>query len=261
MDFGLKGKTALVLGASSGLGRAIAVSLAGEGANVAVAGRRAEKLDETVGLITAAGAKGLAITWDLSDLSVIDAHVARVEQTFGPIDILINNTGGPPPTTAHGQKPELWAQQFQSLVLSVIAITDRILPGMRQRKWGRIITSATSGVVSPIPNLGISNTLRASLVTWSKTLSQEVARDGVTVNVVLPGRIMTDRITQIDGNTAQKQGRSIEDVTRDSANAIPMGRLGEAKEYGDAVAFLASARASYITGSVLRVDGGAIPSI
>lgn len=261
MDFGIKGKTALVLGASSGLGRAIAVSLAGEGAHVAVAGRRADKLDEVVAEINAAGGKGLALPWDLSDLSAIDPNVTRVEQALGPIDILINNTGGPPPTTAHGQKPELWAQQFQNLVLSVIAITDRVLPGMRQRKWGRVITSATSGVVSPIPNLGISNTLRASLVTWSKTLSQEVARDGVTVNVVLPGRIMTDRITQIDGLTAQKQGRSADEVTRDSAAAIPMGRLGDPREYGDAVAFLASARASYITGSILRVDGGAIASI
>ena len=151
--------------------------------------------------------------------------------------------------------------QFQSMVLSVIAITDRVLPGMRERGWGRVITSTTSGVVTPIPNLGISNALRSSLLGWSKTLAREVARDGVTANIVVPGRIGTDRIRFLDQAKAQREGRSPEDVTKESTSSIPAGRYGDPAEYADAVAFLASTRASYITGSVLRVDGGLIPSV
>ena len=151
--------------------------------------------------------------------------------------------------------------QFNAMVLSVIRITDLVLPGMRARKWGRIITSASSGVISPIPNLGISNTLRASLVAWSKTLSREVARDGVTSNVIVPGRVATDRITFLDEQRAKRESRSVEDVQRESAASIPAGRYGDPAEYGAAAAFLASRQASYITGSVLRVDGGMIPNI
>jgi 3-oxoacyl-[acyl-carrier protein] reductase len=261
MNLELTGKTALVLGAGSGLGRAIALALAREGARVAVAGRTPAKLDETVAAIQATGGTALALPWDLGDLDVIDSRVGTVEQALGPVDILVNNTGGPPPTPAAGQSPALWLQQFQSLVLSVIGITDRVLPGMRERGHGRIITSTSSGVVTPIPGLAISNTLRSSLMAWSKTLSREVARHGITVNVVVPGRVATDRVAQLDGLRAQREGRSVEDVAAESAAGIPMRRYGRPEEFGDVVAFLASARASYVTGSTLRVDGGLIPSI
>lgn len=261
MDLGLNGRTALVLGASSGLGRAIAESLAAEGARVAITGRSQTKLDDTAATIRAAGGTVLPLAWDLTDRTAIEPNIARVEAELGPVDILVNNTGGPPPTPAAGQPAELWRTQFEAMVLSVIAVTDRVLPGMRARGWGRVITSASSGVIAPIPNLGLSNTLRAALVGWSKTLAREVAPDGVTVNVVVPGRIRTERLTQLDTARAGRENRSLEEVEAESRRQIPAGRAGEPKEYGDVVAFLASARAAYVTGSVVRVDGGLIPSV
>ena len=258
MDFGLQGKTALVLAGGGGLGRAIAISLAAEGANIAVAGLGADSVAATRAAIRG---KTLGLVWDLADLAQIDREVSKIERELGPVDILVNNTGGPPPTTASGQDPALWSKHFQSMVLSVIAITDRVLPNMRARHWGRIITSTSSGVVAPIPNLAISNALRLSLVGWSKTLAREVAKDGITANVVLPGRIATSRIKFLDEAKAKREGRSVEDVEAESTAAIPAGRLGKPEEYGDVVAFLASERAAYITGSIIRVDGGMIPSI
>ncbi|QYK42225.1 MAG: SDR family oxidoreductase [Paracoccaceae bacterium] len=261
MDLGLNNRTALVLGAGGGLGGAIAATLAAEGAKVAVADLDGAAAARTVAAIAARGGQAIAMTWDLADLASIDGHVARVEAELGPVDVLVNNTGGPPPTPVAGQDPTLWSRHFEAMVLSVIAITDRVLPGMRARKWGRIITSTSSGVVAPIPNLGLSNALRLSLVGWSKTLAKEVGGDGITANIVLPGRIATPRISFLDEQKAKREGRTVEDVSRESTAAIPVGRYGNPQEYGDVVAFLASERASYITGSVIRIDGGLIPSI
>jgi 3-oxoacyl-[acyl-carrier protein] reductase len=256
MEFGLKGKTALVLGGGGGLGRAIAKSLAGEGANVAVGGIGAASIEGTLAELKGMGGKALGLTWDLADLSVIDANAEKIENEFSAVDILINNTGGPPPSTAAGQDPALWAKHFQAMVLSVIAITDRVLPGMKARGWGRILTSTSSGVISPIANLAISNALRMSLVGWSKTLAREVAKDGITANILVPGRIATARVAALDGARAKREGRSVEEVAAESAATIPVGRYGKPEEYADVAAFLASSRAAYITGSVIRVDGG-----
>jgi 3-oxoacyl-[acyl-carrier protein] reductase len=261
MDLGLKGKTALVLGAGGGLGGAIAATLAREGAKVALGDIDQAALARVKETIIAEGGVAHALAFDLSDLAGIDARVAEIEAALGPVDVLVNNTGGPPPTPASGQDPALWAKSFEQMVLSVIALTDRVLPGMRARKWGRIITSTSSGVVAPIPNLAISNALRLSLVGWSKTLAREVARDGITANIVLPGRIATDRIRFLDAKKAEREGRTVEEVAAESTGSIPVGRYGEPQEYANVVAFLAGAPSSYVTGSVIRVDGGLIASI
>ena len=261
MEFGLKNKTALVLGGGGGLGRAISLALATEGAKVAVADIDNNSIIETEAAIARVGGVSIGLPWDLADLSQIDARITRVEAELGSVAILVNITGGPPPTTAAGQDPGLWTKHFQAMVLSIIAITDRVLPGMREKHWGRIITSTSSGVVSPIPNLGISNALRLSLVGWSKTLAREVGSDGITANVILPGRIATDRIKFLDEAKAKREGRTVEDVAAESTRTIPVGRYGKPEEYGAVVAFLASERAAYITGSVIRVDGGLIASV
>jgi len=261
MDLGLKGKVALVFGAGGGLGGAIARALADEGATVVLADIDQAAAANAASAIVHAGGKAHGVTWDLADIAGISAKVAHVEAEFGPVDVLVNNTGGPPPTPASGQDAALWSKHFESMVLSVIKITDAVLPGMRERKWGRIITSTSSGVVVPIPNLGISNALRASLVAWSKTLAREVGTDGVTCNIVLPGRIATKRIKFLDEKKAEREGRSVSAVAEESEASIPLGRYGEPEEYGAVVTFLASTQASYLTGSVTRVDGGLIGSL
>lgn len=261
MELGIKGKTALVFGAGGGLGGAIAAALAADGARVVAADIDADAASRTASAVKESGGECVPLRWDLADLGSIEANLATVKSQFGNVSILVNNTGGPPPTTVAGQPTELWTKHFQSMILSVIAVTDAILPGMREVGWGRIITSASSGVVAPIPNLGISNALRLSLVGWSKTLAREVGRDGITANVVVPGRIATARIRSLDEQKAKREGRSTADVSAESTASIPLGRYGEPREYADMVAFLASERAAYVTGSVIRIDGGLIPSI
>ncbi|SAL30897.1 short-chain dehydrogenase/reductase SDR [Caballeronia udeis] len=261
MDLGIGNKTALVTGAGGGLGRAIAIALAREGVKVALADINAAALDAAAEAIRETGADVLALEWDIGDLSFVDARIGAIEARFGSVDILVNNTGGPPPTPASGQPVELWEKHFRSMVMSVIAITDRVLPGMRAKQWGRVVTSASSGVVAPIAGLAISNALRMSLVGWSKTLAREVGRDGITANVVVPGRIGTDRIRFLDEAKAKREGRTVESVSGESTASIAMGRYGEPEEYANAVVFLASANASYTTGSIMRVDGGLIASV
>ncbi|GFG50095.1 3-oxoacyl-ACP reductase [Mycolicibacterium agri] len=261
MDLGLANRTALVLGAGGGLGGAIAVGLAREGASVALADVNEEALNSVSGEVAKYRGRVHSQKWNLADIEDIDRHVSEIEDRLGTIEILVNITGGPPPTPVADQPVDLWQDSFRSMVLSVIKITDRVLPGMRVRRWGRIITSVSSGVISPIPNLGLSNSLRLALVGWSKTLANEVAADGVTANVIAPGRIGTDRIRFLDEAKARRESREVADVVEESVAAIPMGRYGRPQEYADAVAFLASNQASYITGSITRVDGGYIPAV
>jgi 3-oxoacyl-[acyl-carrier protein] reductase len=252
MDLGLEGKKALVLGASRGLGAAIAKALAAEGATVFGAARNIDAIDALGGSIA-------SIPLDLSQRESVDALVSRIASEGG-VDVLINNSGGPVPGEAQHVPVEQWASAFDSMVANIIHLNQGLLPFMLARKWGRIITLASSGIESPIPRLALSNGLRMALVGWSKTLAAEVAAEGITVNVVVPGRIHTDRVDELDAAAAQRQNTDIEAIRKASIATIPTGRYGKPEELADTVAFIASYRASYITGAKIRVDGGLIRS-
>jgi 3-oxoacyl-[acyl-carrier protein] reductase len=257
MDLELKNRRALVTGASRGLGRAIASALAAEGADVVAVARNLERLNELVAATPAGRGTIVARACDLADASAIGGLGAPLERA----DILVLNTGGPPPGSAAGTADAVWSQQFEAMFLSAIRLTRLALPGMRQRGFGRILAVVSSGVIQPIPNLGISNALRSALVGWAKTLAGEVAGDGVTVNCIAPGRIATDRVAELDQGRAKREGIDIGQVEKESRAAIPAGRYGDAAEFASVAAFLASPRASYMTGGVIRVDGGMIRSV
>ncbi len=261
MDLNIAGKVALVCGAGSGLGRAIAQSLAAEGAIVAVTGRTKEKLEETVALITQQGGKAEAWPLDLSQPQTFSSVLDEIRAAIGPISILINNSGGPPPSPITSVAVQTWQQQFNAMVSSLMELTNLVLPDMQTAGWGRIITSTSSGVEAPIANLGISNSLRMALLGWSKTLASEVAAAGITSNILIPGRIATERVGQLDAAKAKRESSDVQTVKEKSIATIPVGRYGHPEEYGAAAAFLASTQASYITGSVMRVDGGMISAI
>jgi 3-oxoacyl-[acyl-carrier protein] reductase len=260
MDLGLAGKRALVLSSSRGLGRAVAESLASEGADVIVTARSGDRLETVAREINMKGrGRAKSVCGDLTHGA--DAVYRAAQAAFGGIDILIANTGGPPARAAVDAKADEWVSQFEAMVMPILRIAGCVLPGMRERGFGRIITIASTSVVAPMRNLVFSNALRSSLAGWSKTLAAEVARDGITVNIVLPGRIQTDRTSELDRANAKAQGRTIKQITETMLASIPAGRYGRAEEFADVVTFLASARASFVTGVMLRVDGGAVQSL
>ncbi|WGF87012.1 SDR family oxidoreductase [Marinivivus vitaminiproducens] len=261
MDLGLKGRKALVLGASKGIGLGIASALAAEGVDLLLAARSAEAVEANAQKLASehgVGVKAKAV--DLADPASVAALIGWARDE-GEVAILVNNGGGPPPSGALGVPPERWTSHFQSMVASLIAVTDAMVPAMRSNGFGRVLTVASSGVVQPIPTLAVSNTLRASIVAYMKTLAGEVAADGVTVNVLLPGRINTDRLRNLDKARAEKSGESIEDIAKASQAEIPAARYGTVEEFGAVAAFLSGVPAAYVTGSIIRIDGGLIRAV
>ena len=257
MNLQLAGRKAVVAGASRGLGRAIALALAAEGAAVGALARDATRL----GALAASVPKGHgAITPHPADLSSASA-IEALRPVLADADILVLNSGGPPPALIADTPDSVWSQHFETMFLSAVRLARLALPGMRHRRFGRILAVVSSGVVQPIPNLGISNAIRLALVGWAKTLAGEVAGDGVTVNCLAPGRIATERVAELDRARAAREGTDVEAVEKQSRATIPVGRYGEPTEFAAVAAFLAGAASSYITGSVIRVDGGMIRSI
>lgn len=252
MDLQISAKTALVLGASRGLGAAIAKGLAAEGVKVFAAARNIDKIAPSTNITP--------IAVDLADQAAVVNLIATIVEQGG-VDILVNNSGGPKAGPAVGQSRESWVAAFEAMATSIFTISDAMLEGMISRKWGRIITIGSSGVEQPIPNLALSNGVRAAIAGWSKTLAGEVARHGITVNMILPGRIDTDRVRELDGIRAEKTGASVEDVQAASRNDIPAGRYGKPEEFAAVAVFLASTKASYVTGASIRVDGGMIKGL
>ncbi len=257
MDLGLENRRALVTGASRGLGRAIASALAAEGAQVVAVARNLERLNDLVAASAGGSGSIVARSCDLADGAALES----LGKLLREVDILVLNTGGPPPGPAAETSDAVWSKQFEAMFLSAIRLTRLALPGMRERGYGRILAVVSSGVIQPIPNLGISNALRAGLVGWAKTLAGEVAGEGITVNCIAPGRIATDRIAELDQGRAKRDGMDIAQVEKEARANIPIGRYGDAAEFAAVAAFLASSRASYMTGGVIRVDGGMIRSV
>jgi 3-oxoacyl-[acyl-carrier protein] reductase len=259
MNLGLKGKRALVMGASKGLGRSIADALAAEGAALVISGRDQASLDVAAKELVALGAAScIGIPADVANGVQMDMLADGAIAAMGGVDILIQNHGGPPPGPALEVTEALLTTWFQSIVLAPVRITNRVLPGMRERKYGRIINVGSTGMLQPLPNMVLSNTLRASIMGWMKTLSAEVAHEGITCNIVAPGAIRTDRSLETAGSLAKRQGKTVDEVIAERSKTIPAGRYGMPNEYGPLVAFLCSEQAAYITGSIMRTDGGMV---
>ena len=249
MELGLKGRVALVMGASRGIGRAIAAALAEEGARVAIASRSAEKLEQAAAEI---GTAVTPFTADTTDVERLAALPAEVEAALGPVEVLVLNTGGPPLGGALDHELEDWEAAYRSLVLAPRVLAGAVVPGMRERGWGRIVNVGSTSTREPIPGLNLSNSHRMAAVGFLETLATEVASDGITVNTVATGRFATERLASNYG--------SLDGAEEAARREVPAARLGRPEEYGDLVAFLCSERAAYLTGAVIPLDGGLLRS-
>jgi len=253
MDLGIDGRRAVVIGATSGLGRSIAERLSAEGANVVVAGRRTELAAELASSL----AKGRSVAIDLTSAASIEAAIGEIRGSGDP-DILVLNGGGPRPIRALEATAADVREASMLILESMLTLTRAFLPGMLTQGWGRIVAVGSSGISAPIPGLVLSNSLRNALWGYLKTLSAEVASAGVTVNMVSPGRIDTDRVRSMDEHRSTSTGHSIEETQALALSAIPIGRYGRVEELAAVAAFLCSSHASYMTGSNMRVDGGMV---
>jgi 3-oxoacyl-[acyl-carrier protein] reductase len=253
VNLGLEGKVALVCGASRGLGRAIAAELAAEGASLALCSRDPERLAAAAGEL---GADVLAVPADLAVAGEPTRVVGAVVERFGQLDVLVANTGGPPAGTHDTLSLEDWDRATALLLRSAVELATAALPGMKERGWGRILAVTSVAVKQPVDNLILSNSLRAAVTGFSKTLAREVAPHGITVNTILPGYTATERVTELNRANAEREGIPPEEVQARLEASIPLGRLAEPAEFAALAAFLVSERAGYITGGAFAVDGG-----
>jgi 3-oxoacyl-[acyl-carrier protein] reductase len=262
VDLGIRDKVALVAASSKGLGRAIAEELAAEGVNLVMCARGADALRDTAKSIRdRTGVTVVDVAADVSEQSGLERVVAGALEKFGRVDILVNNSGGPPSGPFESYTPETWEAATRLLLFSVVGFTRALLPGMKERKWGRILNVTSIAVKQPIEGLMLSNSLRAAVSGFARSLANEVASFNVTVNNLMPGYTRTDRMEQLGRAAAERSGIPIKDTFAKWEKEIPMGRLGEPREFAALAAFLASDRASYITGSSIAVDGGWIRSL
>jgi 3-oxoacyl-[acyl-carrier protein] reductase len=261
MDLSLVGKRAVVCGSTGGLGKASAIELALLGATVTLVARNAEKLATAVTeLPLPNGQKHASAVADFASVESVTRAAAGLGST-GPYHILVNNTGGPPGGTAIDADPAAYLAAFNAHLVANQLLTRALVPGMRGEKYGRVINIISTSVKAPIPNLGVSNTIRGAVAAWAKTLASELGPLGITVNNVLPGYTRTDRLDSLVSGRAQKAGRSVAEIEAELMASIPVGRFGEAREFGAAVAFLASPAAAYINGINLPVDGGRLQTL
>ncbi len=262
MDLGLKGKIAFVAAASKGLGRAVAEELAAEGASLILCARNAETLNRVSEQIAKkSGVAVLPVVADVSNTQDVEKAVQAGIEKFGRIDILVTNAGGPPAGQFESLSREMWEAATRLTLNSVLELTRAVLTGMKQRRWGRILNVTSICVKQPVDNLILSNTLRAAVTGFARTLANEVATDGITVNNILPGYTRTERVEELAKAAAEKEGISTSEANARWENEIPMKRLGEPREFAALAAFLVSERASYITGTSIPVDGGWIRSL
>ena len=261
MDLGIAGRTAVVTASSRGLGRAVAEELASEGVNLVICARHRDTLEAAASSIReASGVRVTTVVADVADPKGVEAVWNTVKEEFGGADILVNNAGGPPAGPFESHSPSAWADAIRLTLDSAVNMTRLVLPGMKKRRWGRILNITSIAVKQPVDNLILSNSVRAAVTGFARTLANEVAKFNITVNCVMPGYTLTDRITELANANAGKDG-SKESVVGAWESQIPMGRLGDPREFAAMVTFLASERASYTTGASIPVDGGWIRSL
>jgi len=262
MDLGLKNKVALVTGASKGIGKAAALALAAEGCRVCIVARTAESLQAAAAEIRdATNAQVIAIPGDLAESAFIDSLVKRIGDQLGDIDILVNNAGGPPPGTFLEHDDALWLKTLNQNFMSVVRLSRAIVPSMKRKQWGRILCVTSTIAKEPTSPMVLSASARAAVSAFTKAIAGELASFNITVNTVCPGGVQTERVETLMQATAQREGKSFEDILERSVSLIPMQRFASTQELAEVMVFLSSQRASYVTGVTLMVDGGLTKSI